>query len=106
MGAWDAVTVSAMDVEETLKRLEGHNGVEGLLVLSQPDGIVIRSTVEQEKTAVYASELKAIVDKAAILVRELEPSDELSFLRVRSKLKEILIAPDENYILIVVQALQ
>jgi hypothetical protein len=41
--------------------------------------------------------------KAAGVVRTLDESDELAFLRVRSKKHEIMIAPDKEYILVVVQ---
>ncbi len=41
--------------------------------------------------------------KAAGVVRSLDDSDELAFLRVRSKKHEIMIAPDKDYILVVIQ---
>jgi dynein light chain roadblock-type len=41
--------------------------------------------------------------KAAGVVRTLDDGDELAFLRVRSKKHEIMIAPDKDYILVVVQ---
>ena len=36
-------------------------------------------------------------------VKEMDPSNELSFLRVSSKNNEILIAPDQNFTLVVMQ---
>ena len=36
-------------------------------------------------------------------VRAMDPANELNFLRVSSKHNEILIAPDENFTLIVMQ---
>ena len=41
--------------------------------------------------------------KAGGVVRTLDESDELAFLRIRSKKHEIMIAPDKDYILVVVQ---
>jgi dynein light chain roadblock-type len=38
-----------------------------------------------------------------MLVETLDPKDELSFLRIRSKNREIMVAPDKEYILIVIQ---
>lgn len=35
--------------------------------------------------------------------RTLDEGDELAFLRVRSKKHEIMIAPDKDYILVVIQ---
>ena len=37
------------------------------------------------------------------IVRAMDPANELDFLRVSSKHNEILIAPDENFTLIVMQ---
>ena len=36
-------------------------------------------------------------------LRTLDEGDELAFLRVRSKKHEIMIAPDKDYILVVIQ---
>ena len=36
-------------------------------------------------------------------VKQMDPANELDFLRVSSKSNEILIAPDENFTLIVMQ---
>jgi dynein light chain roadblock-type len=41
--------------------------------------------------------------KAGGVVRTLDESDELAFLRLRSKKYEIMIAPDRDYLLVVVQ---
>ncbi len=40
---------------------------------------------------------------AASVVRTLDDTDELSFLRIRSKKHEIMVAPDKEYLLIVIQ---
>ena len=37
-------------------------------------------------------------------VRAMDPANELDYLRVSSKHNEILIAPDENFTLVVMQA--
>ena len=37
------------------------------------------------------------------VVRNLDETDELAFLRIRSKKHEIMVAPDKEYILIVIQ---
>ena len=41
--------------------------------------------------------------QAKSVVRDLDPVNDLRFLRMRSNKTEILIAPDEDYILIVLQ---
>jgi dynein light chain roadblock-type len=37
------------------------------------------------------------------MVRDLDPTNDLAFLRIKSKLNEILIAPDKDFLLIVIQ---
>ena len=36
-------------------------------------------------------------------VRDLDPTNDLTFLRVRSKKHEIIVAPERDYLLIVIQ---
>ena len=42
--------------------------------------------------------------RAIVTVRAMDPANELQYLRVTSKANEILIAPDENFTLVVMQA--
>lgn len=48
-------------------------------------------------------ELTFIFNKLRATVRDLEPTNDLTFLRIKSKLNEIMVAPDKDFILIVVQ---
>ncbi|EKX54515.1 hypothetical protein GUITHDRAFT_156873 [Guillardia theta CCMP2712] len=90
------------EVEETLRRLQGHKGVQGVVIVNQ-DGIPIRSTFDQSVTVQYASLITQLSSKARSAVRELDPQNDLTFLRVRSKKHEIMVAPDKDYLLIVIQ---
>lgn len=56
-------------------------------------GIPIRTTLDNSTTVQYASLLHQLTAKARNVVRDLEPSNDLQFLRVRSKKYEIMIAP-------------
>ena len=47
--------------------------------------------------------LARFTQKAIQTVKAMDPANELNFLRVSSKQNEILIAPDENFTLIVMQ---
>ncbi len=38
-----------------------------------------------------------------MLVTSLEPDDELTFLRIRSNKKEIMVAPDKEFLMLVIQ---
>ena len=96
-------------VEETVKRLASHKGVEGSVIVNG-DGVPIRTTLDQELTLQYAALVTQLAIKARHMVRELAQTgdDDLQFLRVRSKQREIMIAPgfdkDHQFTLVVVQA--
>lgn len=47
--------------------------------------------------------MSSLSDKAKSVVRDLDPSNDLTFLRVRSKKHEIMVAPEKDFILIVIQ---
>ena len=53
----------------------------------------------------YGVKLSALAKQARNLVRDLEPSNDLTFLRVTCKKYEMMIAPDKDYFLIVIQVL-
>ncbi len=90
------------EVEETLKRLQSHKGVKGVLIMNS-DGIPIRSSLSPEETENYAALVSQLAIKAGGVVRTLDETDELAFLRIRSRKQEIMIAPDKDYILLVIQ---
>lgn len=56
-------------------------------------GIPIKSTLDNNTTVEYAGLISHLVDKARRTTKELDNTNELTFLRVRSKKNEILIAP-------------
>ncbi len=93
-------------VEDSLKRIQSHKGVLGTVVLNA-DGIAIRSTFDHETTVQYAALVSQFISKSRQVVKNLEPDNELHFVRIRSKKHEIMIAPEfeagREYSLVVVQ---
>ncbi|XP_064399021.1 dynein light chain roadblock-type 2-like [Halichondria panicea] len=90
------------EVEETLKRLQSLKGVVGVIIVNQ-EGIPIRTTMDNATTVQYAGHIQQLNAKARTTVRDLDPTNDLTFLRVRTSKHEIMIAPDKDYLLIVVQ---
>lgn len=66
-------------------------------------GVPVKSTLDNQTTVNYAGLISLLADKARSTVRDLDPSNDLTFLRVRSKKHEIMVAPDKDFILIVIQ---
>lgn len=59
-------------------------------------GIPIKTTLDNSSTVQYAGLIHQLVMKARSTVRDIDPQNDLTFLRVRSKKNEIMIAPGEN----------
>ncbi|ESO91060.1 hypothetical protein LOTGIDRAFT_150404 [Lottia gigantea] len=90
------------EVEETLKRIQSHRGVQGIIVVNC-EGIPIRTTLDNSSTVQYAGLIHQLAQKARSTVRDLDPQNDLTFLRIRSKKHEIMCAPEKDYLLICVQ---
>merc|ERR1712184_89474 len=84
------------DVEETLKRISSHKGVIGIIIVNS-EGIPIRSTMDNTLTTQYAANLSQLAMKARSVVRDLDPQNDLTFLRVRTKKHEIMVAPEKEF---------
>lgn len=81
------------EVEETLERIKNHKGVEGY-VIADHNGNVLRrhpmmQVAEAEKYALY---MKDLTTKARGVVRDLNPKNDLQYMRIRIKKLELLIA--------------
>eukprot|EP00245_Coleochaete_scutata_P010011 TRINITY_DN3431_c0_g5_i1.p1 TRINITY_DN3431_c0_g5~~TRINITY_DN3431_c0_g5_i1.p1 ORF type:complete len:100 (-),score=15.57 TRINITY_DN3431_c0_g5_i1:36-335(-) len=91
------------EVEATLQRINGHKGVIGTIIVDS-EGNAIRTTfTDAETTAQYTSLIPSLAAMARSTVRDLDPQNDLQFLRIRSKMHEILVSPDNEFTLIVIQ---
>ncbi|KAG2199427.1 hypothetical protein INT47_011539, partial [Mucor saturninus] len=91
-----------IDVDETLKRISARKGVKAVVILNN-EGQAIRSTLDQDLTKKYGQLISSLVEQARTTISTLDDQNDLTFLRVRTKKHEIMIAPDHDYLLIVVQ---
>ncbi|KAF6201369.1 hypothetical protein GE061_005817 [Apolygus lucorum] len=78
-------------------------GVKGVIV-TNGEGVPIKTTMDHTKTILYTALVTQLCDKGRSAVKDLDPSNDLTFLRLRSRMQEIMIAVDFSYLLIVVQA--
>ncbi|KAM8750429.1 dynein light chain roadblock-type 2 [Acanthopagrus latus] len=90
------------EVDDTLKRIEAHKGVIGTIVVNA-DGIPIRTTLDNSTAVQYAGLLRNLTMMARSTVRDIDPQNDLTFLRIRSKKHEVLVAPENDFLLIVIQ---
>lgn len=98
-------SVSKTDVEKVLRRIQTHRGVVALMVTNR-EGLVLRSNLDITTTKLYSAQYQKLIKMAHSAVRELDPENELCFIRVRNKQHEIMVAPAEDLILIVVQMIE
>ncbi|BHF82434.1 hypothetical protein AAHC03_022987 [Spirometra sp. Aus1] len=90
------------EIDEILRRLCSHNGVSGVIVCNTA-GIPIRTTMENSLAVHHCALIQNLMIKARAAVRDLDPTNDLTFLRLRSKKNEIMVAPRGDFFLIVVQ---
>ncbi|XP_063727890.1 dynein light chain roadblock-type 2-like [Symsagittifera roscoffensis] len=94
--------MSGNDIEETYNRIKTHKGVVGAIIANQ-EGVSLRSSLDNSTTVQYINAVKDLTYKGSSLVRDIDPENELTFIRVRSKKNEIMIAPDKDHNIIVIQ---
>jgi dynein light chain roadblock-type len=63
----------------------------------------LRSPDTPATPAQYAANLSQLASKARSIVRDLDPTNDLTFVRVRTKKNEIMIAPEKDFTLMVIQ---
>mmetsp|Transcript_34817 Transcript_34817/g.83263 ORF Transcript_34817/g.83263 Transcript_34817/m.83263 type:complete len:126 (-) Transcript_34817:53-430(-) len=90
------------ELEDTVKRITSHKGVEGVIVMDRR-GAVLKSTLSDDQTRAHAGVLADLTARAAQIAQLLNPEDELTYLRMYSKQREVMISPDKDYLLVVMQ---
>ena len=104
------------EVEESIRRIQTHKGVQGFIITSNdgknrrkrdetdrfdsfPLGSFVRSNIDNSTTMSLTGLLRTLADKAKSCVRDLDPQNDLTFLRIRTKKQEILVAPGQFVLL-------
>lgn len=90
-------------IEEVFNRINTHKGVEGIII-SDVNGVPIKSTFAEEQTTYfYTTNASFFIRRCSNLIKTLL-DESLTFIRIRTKINEIMIAPDKEFVLIVVQS--
>jgi len=90
------------ETEDIIKRIQGQPGVMGTFIFNT-EGIPIRTTLDNSTTVQHSGLLHQLTQKARSVVREIDPQNDLTFIRIRTKKHEIMIAPDKDYNMVVIQ---
>ncbi|EDV99325.1 dynein light chain roadblock-type 2 [Drosophila grimshawi] len=90
------------EVEEMLKRFQNVKNVVGILVVDN-DGIVIKSTLDNQTAVHYAGIMRTLTEKARQVILDLDATNEFTSMRMRTSYFEIILMPQDNYIIVVIQ---
>ncbi len=70
-------------------------------------GAIIQSTLSEEQATTHAALLSQLTSRTSSVLKTLDLNgsgdDELTFLRIRSKNREIMIAPEDGFVMVVIQ---
>uniref|UniRef100_A0AAV1TMB3 Dynein light chain roadblock n=1 Tax=Peronospora matthiolae TaxID=2874970 RepID=A0AAV1TMB3_9STRA len=91
------------DAEETIKRIRSHKGVQAVFIMNEEGVPIYSSTSDAAFATDHASLISQLAARAKATIHSLDSTNDMTFLRLRSKKHEILIAPDKEYALIVIQ---
>ncbi|KAL8615602.1 hypothetical protein ACOMHN_026592 [Nucella lapillus] len=84
------------EVEDICKKIHNMKGVTGLLILNL-EGIPIKTTMEKEETCHLVYLIRSLIDDTVRCIKDLDPTNELTFIRLHSKKNEIMCAIDGQY---------
>ena len=68
----------------------------GIVIVSH-EGVVIRSTLDNSQTQQYSMLISQLSVRGKSIIRDLDPEDDLSFIRIKTKKHEVLIKIKINY---------
>ena len=97
------------EVQDRIQRINGHSGVEGLIIADDQGNLKHKPPKQNNpnlRSQLYAQKIVELAKKARSVVRDIDPMNDLTFFRCRTRHnKEIMVAPNNNLFLIVVQEL-
>lgn len=89
------------ELEEKFQELASTKSVRGVIILNQ-EGAPVKSSLDTKTTEAYASMMHELVATARRLFMDADPNNDLTFMRMRTRKHEIMVAPDKQYVLVVV----
>ena len=91
--------------EQKFQELTSAKNVIGVIVLNA-DGAPIKTSLDQQNTTTYSEMVYNLVKKTRELIQVADATNDTKFLRLTTKRNEIMISPDAQYTLIVIQHIQ
>ncbi|XP_023163335.1 dynein light chain roadblock-type 2 [Drosophila hydei] len=76
------------------------------IIIIDAAGKPVRSTVSQRRTYMYAAQLQPLAKMSRNVVRDLDPANDVTFLRIRSDSHEVHMSLNPEFIVVVIQKLK
>ncbi|KAH8269556.1 hypothetical protein KR018_009113, partial [Drosophila ironensis] len=88
--------------DEAFVKLFAKRGGRDIFILDA-QGAPLRSTCSAKRTFMFVSNLKPLLFMARNVVRDLDPSNDITFMRIRSNVGEIHMTLGHEFVLIIIQ---
>ena len=91
------------ELEEKFRELSSAKSVRGVFILNS-DGAAVKSSLDAKTTDSFGTVIHEVMTKAKKLFSDLDENnrDELTFARFRTRKHEVMVAPDKNFLLVVI----
>ncbi|CAL6063230.1 Dynein_light chain [Hexamita inflata] len=89
------------DVKELYERIPKHIGVADFIIFTD-EGVKIESSFQDEETFKYRKEILQFALTSRAAIQDIDPNNELHYLRVRSDRREYICIPRDKYFIIVI----
>jgi predicted regulator of Ras-like GTPase activity (Roadblock/LC7/MglB family) len=93
--------IDVNEVKAIIRRFEEKEGVRGVIICDS-SGLPIKSNLDIDKTEAVAAYITALIGKSRQCVEALEEG-ELKFIRLETSKGEVMIALEEQLILIILK---
>ncbi|KAH8324506.1 hypothetical protein KR074_008903 [Drosophila pseudoananassae] len=92
-------------VQETFDRLTELPGVMGAILVDGA-GTVVRTNLNETASRMYANRLGQLISMGRSVIRDMEPGDDLTYVRLRTRKQELMVATENQHTIIVIQDAQ
>ena len=91
--------------EQKFQDIASAKNVIGVMVLNL-DGAPIKTSLDQQNTNTYSELAYNLIKQTRDLIQVADATNDTKFMRLTTKRNEIMICPDVNYTLVVIQHIQ
>ena len=91
--------------EQKFQELSSAKNVIGVIILNV-DGAPIKTSLDQQSTNTYSELAYNLVKQTRDLIQVADATNDTKFLRLTTKRNEIMVSPDVQYTLVVIQHIQ